>query len=200
MQFDDRYEFLYDKPIQAVEPLTETTFVPRGMTALNDAIGRTCDELGKFLESMPEHDRPGKVIVVILTDGCENDSKRYTKWQVAGIVKHQRDKYNWAFIFMGADEHAVLQAQQYNIPIGNAIHFSQADPLAYRGSTATMSNTVSVYRQTGALQSFTQKDRDEAAGNTIVPNAPGATTVTLPLVIPSDETDTTNTATTSGAA
>ena len=189
MQFDDRYEFLYDKPIQAVEPLTETTFVPRGMTALNDAIGRTCDELGKFLESMPEHDRPGKVIVVILTDGCENDSKRYTKWQVAGIVKHQRDKYNWAFIFMGADEHAVLQAQQYNIPIGNAIHFSQADPLAYRGSTATMSNTVSVYRQTGALQSFTQKDRDQAAGNTVVPNTAGGSNVTI--VIPGDDTDTT---------
>lgn len=183
IQFDDQYEFWYDKRIQDVEPLTEKTFVPRGMTALNDAIGRTCEELGRTLEFTREHDRPGKVIVVVLTDGCENNSQNYTKWRVAEIVKHQREKYSWAFIFMGADEHAVLQAQQYNIPLANAIHYSSFDPLAYRGSTRTMSNTVSTYRQTGNLQAFTQKERDEAAGNVLVPNTTGSTVTIPPVVI-----------------
>lgn len=196
VQFDDQYEFLYDKRLQDVEHLTEKTFMPRGMTALNDAIGRTCDEVGRSLASMPDHSRPGKVIVVILTDGCENNSHQYTKSRVAEIVKHQRDKYNWAFIFMGADEQAVLQAQQYNIPIDNAMHYSSFDPTAYRSTAATMSGTVSTYRQTGNLQAFTQKERDAAAGNGVIvtPNAtPNTTssTVTIPPVVPgtTEETD-----------
>jgi hypothetical protein len=202
VQFDDKYEFLYDKRLQDVEHLTDKTFVPRGMTALNDAIGRTCEELGRTLASMPDHERPGKVIVVILTDGCENNSTNYTKWRVAEIVKHQRDKYNWAFIFMGADEHAVLQAQGYNIPIANAIHYSACDPLAYRSVSSTMSGTVSTYRQTGALQSFTQKDRDDAAGNALTTNATVAAGSTVTIKLPNgDETDITNTSTnTAGAA
>lgn len=164
VQFDDQYEFLYDKPLQAAEPLTDTTFVPRGSTALNDAIGRTCDELGHELRHMAEIDRPGKVVVIVLTDGYENASKTYSQHKVKQIVGHQRSKYNWAFIFMGAEERAVMQAEQYNIPAANAMYTSTFDPCAYMSAGTTMSNSVSAYRSSGYLRAFTQQERDEAAG------------------------------------
>ena len=77
--FDDQYEVpFHSVPIAEVVELDTNTFVPRGSTALLDAIGPTIDELGAKLAALPEADRPGQVIVAILTDGMENASHRYT--------------------------------------------------------------------------------------------------------------------------
>ena len=69
VKFDDLYEPLYEGPLAQTPPLDNTTFVPRGMTALHDAIGRTIDGAGAKLASIPEDERPDKVVFVILTDG-----------------------------------------------------------------------------------------------------------------------------------
>lgn len=177
VQFDDEYEFLFDRPLEAVEPLNQTTFVPRGSTALNDAIGRTCDQLGTDLASMSDSNRPGKVVVLILTDGEENASKEYTQSRVRDIIGHQRDKYSWAFIFMGAHEHAILQAQQLNIPAQNAL-YTRTSAASSLSATNTMSNTVSMYRSTGNLQAFNQADRAGAsdAGAVVTPIDPNKLT------------------------
>jgi hypothetical protein len=69
-QFDNEYEVVYlREPVRQAPRLTADTYVPRGTTALLDAIGRTIDELGARLAGMPEGERPGKVIFVIITDG-----------------------------------------------------------------------------------------------------------------------------------
>ena len=55
VQFDDQYEVNYaGVPIAAVRPLNTDTFVPRGWTALYDAIGKTVVATGKRIASMPE--------------------------------------------------------------------------------------------------------------------------------------------------
>jgi hypothetical protein len=67
--FDDEYELHVDQvPIAETLPLDGTTYVPRGSTALLDAIGRTIDAIGKRLAATPEDQRPGKVIVAIFTE------------------------------------------------------------------------------------------------------------------------------------
>ena len=64
--FDDRYEIWQEwKPIRDVPELTTQTFVPRGNTALLDAIGRTINETGKKIQSMEGMDRPEGAICVI---------------------------------------------------------------------------------------------------------------------------------------
>jgi uncharacterized protein YegL len=76
--FDDQYEMLYDGiDVKKADKLTIRTFMPRGMTALYDAIGRTITDVGERLSALPEADRPEKVLVVILTDGGENSSKEF---------------------------------------------------------------------------------------------------------------------------
>ena len=72
-QFDTTYNAVYENtPIDFVKDLDEKTFVPRGGTALLDAVGRTIENVGKQLSNMNENDRPDKILVVILTDGEEN--------------------------------------------------------------------------------------------------------------------------------
>ena len=108
VQFDDHYENQYDfAPIVSVKPLDTATFVPRGSTALLDAIGRTIDETGARLAAMPDAERPEKVLFVTLTDGMENASHIFTRTQIFAKITHQRDVYDWEFVFLAANQDAI---------------------------------------------------------------------------------------------
>lgn len=82
-------------------PLYEYT--PYGSTAMNDGIGTAIDRIGKWLSEMPEEERPSKNLIVIMTDGEENSSKEYSLSKVQEMIKHQTEKYNWTFVYMGMD-------------------------------------------------------------------------------------------------
>ncbi len=102
--FDDRYILLHDRAdINSVPDITEKEYVPRGMTAMLDAIGRTLVSVGQKLAAMPEEERPGLVSVTIITDGYENASKEYRWNTVQKMIKEQREKYSWVFSFIGAN-------------------------------------------------------------------------------------------------
>ncbi|MFZ0503052.1 MAG: hypothetical protein WAM44_05035 [Chthoniobacterales bacterium] len=88
--------------------LTDQVYQARGSTALLDAVGLTVDGLGENLDKTPEAVRPGKVIVAILTDGLENAGQRYTSPMVAERINHQREKYGWEFVFLAANQDAIL--------------------------------------------------------------------------------------------
>ena len=79
------------------------SYFPAGRTALNDAVGTAIDEIGKVLASMEESERPAANLIVIMTDGGENCSKEYSIEQIREKIKHQTDKYNWTFMYLGAD-------------------------------------------------------------------------------------------------
>lgn len=95
---------------KAPESIKEFGIYPRGGTALYDAIGRATVETGKKLAAIPESLRPGRVIVIIQTDGEENQSREYTSAKIAELVKEHEEKYNWQFQFVGASQGAVLEA------------------------------------------------------------------------------------------
>ena len=114
--FDHEYELIYDNcNIKEVLALTNKEYCPRGLTALYDAIGRTIDTISHRLNNTPEEERPEKVIVSITTDGMENASKEYTFQQVKEKIEHQQEKYNWEFIFLGADLASVKVATNLGI-------------------------------------------------------------------------------------
>lgn len=107
--------------IQRVPELNGKSYVPRGQTALLDAIGRTIDELGARLAAIPEEKRPAKVIVAIFTDGFENASHVYTTDRLAASIKHQQEKYSWEFLFLAANQDAIATAAQIAIPAAQAM-------------------------------------------------------------------------------
>src|SRR4029434_689340 len=119
--FDDEYLVPIDAlPVAEILPLDNDSYVPRGSTALLDAIGRTIDELGARLAALPEQDRRTQVIVAILTDGLENSSQNYSWQQVADAIKQQSEQYRWTFLFLGANQDAIATAAQMNITAANA--------------------------------------------------------------------------------
>lgn len=119
--FDDEYLVpVAAKSLHEVPPLDSATYVPRNTTALLDAIGQTIDEIGQRLANTPEPERPGQVIVAILTDGLENASTRYTWADIAGRIKHQHECYHWQFLFLGANQDAIATAARMHIHQANA--------------------------------------------------------------------------------
>jgi hypothetical protein len=80
--------------------------VPRGSTALFDAVGREIVSTGDDLSKLKEEDRPEKVIFVIVTDGMENASHEYSLARLREMIRHQKEVYSWDFQFIGAREAA----------------------------------------------------------------------------------------------
>jgi uncharacterized protein YegL len=123
--FDDQYDTVCSSiPVAEVTELDKETFVPRGSTALLDAIGRTIDELGTRLAGLAESERPGQVIVAILTDGEENSSETFALADISSRIAHQRDVYQWQFFFLGADQDAIAAAASMNIGGHAAMRFA----------------------------------------------------------------------------
>lgn len=76
---------------------------PSGMTAMNDGIGTAIDRVGEWLRDMPESERPEQNLIVIMTDGEENSSHKYTLAKVKEMIQHQTEKYSWRFMYIGTD-------------------------------------------------------------------------------------------------
>lgn len=161
-QFDTVYEELYaGKPLPEAPKLTNETFLPRGGTALLDAIGRTINATGKRLSDIPEAQRPSKVIFVIITDGEENSSKEFTRDKVFEMISKQRDVFKWQFVFIGANQDAISTAAAMGIAASNSLSFA-ANSRGTRAIYTATSSAVGNYR-TGDTPdaSFTDKDREE---------------------------------------
>ena len=123
VQFDDEHEFVHRGiPIKQAPAFT---LVPRGNTALLDAVGRAINETGERLARMPEADRPGLVILVILTDGEENSSREFSKARVKEMIQRQQTTYNWHFTFLGADQDAFAEAGGMGIAASGAATFAK---------------------------------------------------------------------------
>lgn len=114
--FDDRYEIVHNNAdIKKVNMLTRKDYYARGMTALLDAIGKTISLVGNRHKLSPQSLVPGKTLVVIITDGYENASREYNMHDIKAIVKRQKEKYNWEFIFLGANIDAIAAAGDIGI-------------------------------------------------------------------------------------
>jgi uncharacterized protein YegL len=81
----------------------ELEYHPYGCTAMYDGIGIAIDTIGKWLNNIPEEERPEKNLIVIMTDGEENNSKEYSASRVREMIKHQEEKYSWTFLYIGTD-------------------------------------------------------------------------------------------------
>lgn len=148
--FDDEYLVpAQSLPVAEVLPLDERSYVPRNTTALLDAIGRTVDELGTRFAALPEHERPGKVIVAILTDGLENASVHETWRTVSQRIRHQTEKYAWDFLFLGANQDAIATAAQLHIAAHNAATY-QADGAGIRSTARSISKKSAALRARAA--------------------------------------------------
>lgn len=134
-----------NKNVKDVDKLTDSSYYPNGFTALYDTLGNVIDSVGKRLAKTPESERPGKVVVFIVTDGEDNRSREYTAARVRSMVEHQKEKYNWEFIFFGANIDAAQAAQSIGIASSRAVNYS-ADVSGTKGVYVSFCNTSTSLR------------------------------------------------------
>lgn len=161
VQFDTEYEFVH-RGVPASE-VPRYRLVPRGSTALLDAVGRAIHDTGDRLSKMPEPERPSLVIFVVMTDGLENSSKEFKKSHIKVMIERQQKEYDWQFTFLGANQDAFAEAADLGIGSAGAADFSMNKvALACRAVGSKVSRMRGQAR-TGEqiLNEFTEDEREQ---------------------------------------
>lgn len=203
VQFNDTCETTYlDVPLAHVAHLTTETYKPSGWTALNDAFAKTIDEVGARLAAKPEHERPSKVVVLVMTDGAENKSVKFAgvegRKKLATMISHQKDKYSWSFTFVGANIDAFATGALYSIDTTNIINYVSS-PVGAANAFKSVSRGMAATRTAGtygmSIDSFFENERNKetisdtkldtlSIDDVIAKYTPAVTTTTTPAVIP----------------
>jgi Mg-chelatase subunit ChlD len=119
--FDDEVDVIYNAvPIANIPPLTKETFVPRGSTALLDAIGRTIGAI----QSRPAKNQ--SILVAILTDGEENASCEWGLNQIREKINELED-LGWDFCYLSSDLNAFTDAVKMGFKPGKIYQSHGAD-------------------------------------------------------------------------
>ncbi|BDV31269.1 vWA domain-containing protein [Microbacterium terricola] len=135
--------------------------VPRGGTALYDAVGWSFNGFGQALAELPEHARPGLVLVTIVTDGEENSSREYTAEMVTTMIEHQREVFDWDVSFLGANQDAVEAARKIGIQAEDAIDYD----LGAVGAVMSAHAAKLSRRRQGNRTGYTAEERGIARGD-----------------------------------
>lgn len=149
VQFDHEYITVYDgEPIENVKPLDHSSYIPRGMTSLYDAIGRAITTVRERYEK-PGAD-PARIMVVILTDGQENNSHEYNHVQITDMIKTCTETLKWAFLYLSASPSAFADGQCIGLGSANTIRFVHSHA-GGRIIGTTYSMAAQDFRNTGSI-------------------------------------------------
>lgn len=122
--FDNHSEVIHDRvDIRKVQPLTRKEYYVRGCTALLDAVGKAIHHIGNVHKYAREEDRPEKTLFVITTDGMENASREYSYDKVRKMIARQKERYDWEFLFLGANIDAAKEAARFGISEDRAANY-----------------------------------------------------------------------------
>lgn len=148
---------IFEGNIRDFKDITRKDYNPMNATALYDTVGSAIDELGIRLSNLKEEDRPSKVVFMIITDGQENSSEEYTCDVVKEKIIHQRDKYNWEFMFVGANIDSYKIGNNLGISSNRIANYT-ASEIGTRSVYASLDEVVSVLRKGEIVQSDWNKD------------------------------------------
>lgn len=160
-QFDHAVDRIHGFiPLDAVGSYT---LQPRGNTALLDACGLAITQVGEKLDAMPEGKRPGKVVVLIATDGQENFSREYKLSQIRDMITRQHDVYGWEFMYVGANQDSFAEAGNMGIAAHATMDYAET-PVGTRNAWAGASASSARYAsgQSDGV-SYTDEERAKAA-------------------------------------
>lgn len=105
-------------------------------------------------------DRADKVLFVITTDGMENSSRKYNYAKIRHMIENQKRKYQWEFIFMGANMDAIGMASKFGIDSSRAVNF-HSDKKGTQLNYESMSKVVSNLRMSKSIDDDWKNEIDE---------------------------------------
>ena len=159
--FNNTSEVLYDRvKLGEVQKMTEEIFFVGGSTALMDAIGGAIHHIGNIHKYIRPEDVPANTMFVIMTDGMENASRRYSSDRVKQMIERQKKRYGWEFLFIGANIDAVETAARYGIDADRAVNY-HADKEGTRVVYQSVANAVCSLRENKELRADWSEEIDK---------------------------------------
>lgn len=159
--FDNTSEVIHDRvSVRSIKPMTRDDYTVRGCTALLDAIGGAIHHIGNVHKYARNEDVPEHTLFVITTDGMENTSRQYDSEKVKKMIKRQKEKYGWEFLFLGANIDAVETARHFGISEDRAVNYhsdSEGTQLNYE----VLSEAICAVRCSAPLDANWKKRIDE---------------------------------------
>ena len=150
--FDNECKVLHDRvKLEKVKPMTHKDYQVGGCTALIDAIGGAIKHIGNIHKYARPEDVPAKTMFVITTDGMENASHKFSSDEVKKMIKRQKEKYGWEFLFIGANIDAVETAATFGIDKSRAVNY-HADKKGTKVVYENVSEAVKYLRYCGGIQ------------------------------------------------
>lgn len=129
---------------------------PRGGTPLFDSIGR--------IISLAEEGNSDKTVIVVMTDGHENNSTEVTKAQAKARIDKVKAK-DWEVIFLGADFNAFAEAGSVGVTYDKTINMLRGQ---YMNTMTDLSDKTIAYATCDSAIEFSAADRINAGGSTHV--------------------------------
>lgn len=155
MLFDNEFHTLYESvPIKEAKPLTHLTYVPRGTTALFDAVGMS-------IEAAKGRPKDTRKVFCIITDGLENASHKFTRTDIFNLITAYR-KDGWEFVFLGANQDAYASGEQIGIMRANSLSVT-GNNIGTQSMYASVGSNLRQYRAGGQSMAFSQDDKDAQA-------------------------------------
>jgi len=147
-----KFEVIRDRIIPSTwKPVSSEDATPRGLTPLNDAIGRIVTLAKAGVNGTPYD----KLALIIMTDGLENASREYTHAAAKALLDDCRAK-NWQVIFLGADFDNAAQAASY----GNVATQTVAAAAASMGpAMEATARKREAYARTAAPMHYTEEEK-----------------------------------------
>lgn len=139
IKFNDRIKVVHSPTlIGGVPPLNSHNYNPSGNTALYDALGTGI----KVAESNVHAGE--RVLCLVLTDGGENSSKKYSQNRIKEMIRTRKERGNWTFVYIGVNPG--LLSQQLGIEANNVVAYNDSNP---KNSFTTASLCLSNFRTGG---------------------------------------------------
>ena len=122
--FNNHSKVLHNRvPLSEVKEIQLSDYLPFGLTALLDAIGKSISTVLNAQMETPPKQRPARTLVVIVTDGEENSSRYFTQPEVKAIVDLLQKRLGWQFLYFGANVDHFGEARNLGISEADARHF-----------------------------------------------------------------------------
>lgn len=123
--FNTNFDMIHDRvEITKINQMKESDYEVGGSTALLDAVGDTLEHIRNIHKYAREEDVPSKTLFIIITDGMENASHKYSNSQIKTMISAMREERKWEFIFLGANIEAEEVAESYGILRERSVNYN----------------------------------------------------------------------------
>lgn len=131
---------IWNRPVSEIRPLADADYQPSGMTALYDAIGSTIDKLQELPEASNDDT---SFLLIIITDGDENNSHKYEPKQVASKLKELQETDRWTITYLGSNQDLTKVQADLGLRSANMLSYDSSSQQGMRNlSNAAVGGTA----------------------------------------------------------